>query len=131
MGENTTGYTKGLILVVEDSYDIRLLLGQIFEDEGYQVISAEDGQSAIDKAKLYHPSLILMDMALPGLSGWKAVELLRQIDEFKQTPIIAVTAHAFPKDEERAMAVGCTAYVSKPFDIVSLLEQIDSFKIKN
>lgn len=113
------------ILVVDDSEDMRVLLYELLHEEKYAVLLAEDGQEALDRATLHHPDLILMDMSLPGMSGWEVVERLRQMDEFHMTPIIAVTAHTSKGDVERSIAVGCTSHVNKPFDILALLEQVE------
>ncbi len=113
------------ILIVDDSEDMRTLLGQVLEEEGYILYFAEDGNLAVSQAVAHHPSLILMDMSLPGISGWEAVQQLRQMPEFQHTPIIAVTAYVTKADEERAKAVGCNAHLGKPFDIMEVLATID------
>ncbi len=113
------------ILIVDDSEDMRTLLGQVLEDEGYTLYYAEDGNLAISQAVAHHPNLILMDMSLPGITGWEAVEQLRQKPDFQHTPIIAVTAYVTKADEERARAVGCDAHLGKPFDIMQVLDMID------
>jgi len=113
------------ILVVDDSEDMRVLLYELLHEEEYTVLLAEDGQEALDRATLHHPDLILMDMSLPGMSGWEVVEHLRQMDGFRLTPIIAVTAHTAKSDVERSLAAGCTSHVNKPFDILALLEQVE------
>ena len=119
------------ILIVDDSEDMRTLLGQVLEDEGYILYFAEDGNIAIEQAVTHHPTLILMDMSLPGISGWEAVEQLRQKPEFRHTPIIAVTAYVTKADEERAKAVGCDAHLGKPFDIIQVLDTIDELLQKS
>jgi two-component system cell cycle response regulator DivK len=113
------------ILVVDDSEDMRVLLYELLHEEEYTVLLAENGQEALDKSTLHHPDLILMDMSLPGISGWEVVKHLRNLDEFQNTPIIAVTAHTAKGDAERSLAVGCTSHVNKPFDILALLEEIE------
>lgn len=113
------------ILVVDDSEDMRVMLYELLHDEEYAVLLAENGQEALDKATLHHPDLILMDMSLPGMDGWEVVKHLRNMNEFCTTPIIAVTAHAAKGDAERSLAAGCTSHVNKPFDILTLLEQIE------
>lgn len=118
---------KKQILVADDSEDMRFLLGQILEDEDYDVIFAHDGQEALMQAKEHHPDLILMDMSMPGINGWEAVMQLRKKEKFRQTPIIAVTAHTSKQDEERAYAIGCNVHVSKPFDVEALLDVIARF----
>ncbi len=113
------------ILIVDDSEDMRTLLGQVLEDEGYTLFFAEDGNQAVSQAVAHHPHLILMDMSLPGISGWEAVTQLRRIPDFQHTPIIAVTAYVTKADEERARAVGCNAHLGKPFDILQVLDTIE------
>ncbi len=117
--------SKKSILIVDDSEDMRSLLGQVLEDEGYTLYFAEDGNIAVEQAVVHHPNLILMDMSLPGITGWEAVEQLRQKPEFQHTPIIAVTAYVTKADEEHAKAVGCDAHLGKPFDIMQVLDMID------
>jgi len=112
------------ILVVEDSKDISGLLGEILEDEGYLVFYAENGNQAIAQAFATQPQLILMDLSLPELNGWEVVKRLRTASEFYTTPIIAVTAYASTSDRHRAMSIGCTDYISKPFDIDMMLKRV-------
>lgn len=122
MGEKSAeDYT---VLVVDDSEDMRVLLYQLLHDEGYGVLQAEDGQQALQQASEYHPDLILMDMSLPGMNGWEVVQHLRQTQKYRDTPIIAVTAHTTAADAERSIAAGCTLHINKPFDILALLEYV-------
>jgi two-component system, cell cycle response regulator DivK len=124
MDEQTSGEQKKHILVVDDSEDIRMLLGQLLEKAGYGVVLAENGQASLTQARRHHPDLILMDLSLPDIDGWEAVAYLRKMPEFRSTPITAVTAHVASFDEERAMAVGCTAHIGKPFNNKVLLQRI-------
>jgi CheY-like chemotaxis protein len=118
--------TTKTILIVDDSEDMRTLLGQVLEGEGYILFYAEDGEKAVAQAVEHHPNLILMDMSLPGISGWDAVQQLRARPDFQHTPIIAVTAYVTKADEEHAKAVGCNAHLGKPFDIMQMLDTIES-----
>jgi two-component system, cell cycle response regulator DivK len=118
---------RPLILIVDDSEDMRFLLEQILEDEDYTLLFAEDGPEAIAQAIAHQPDLILMDMSLPGLSGWEAVSHLRSLEAFKETPIIALTAHVAKVDQERALEIGCNAHLGKPFDVVTVLDTIEEF----
>ncbi len=119
------------VMIVEDSEDIRHLLEELLEGEGYNLVFATNGEEGLETAKRERPDIILMDLSLPGMDGWETVYRLRQLAEFRTTPIIALTAHATRKDEERALAAGCTGYVSKPFDMENLLDYIASFVSKN
>ena len=118
---------RKLILIVEDSEDIRYLLVQLLEEEGYRTEVATDGEAGFSAAQRLQPQLILMDLSLPGMDGWETVRRLRRLSQFTSTPIIALTAHATDKDKERALAAGCTAYISKPFDMETLLEQLAKY----
>jgi two-component system, cell cycle response regulator DivK len=124
MDEKIETVQKQQILVVDDSEDMRVLLGWVLEKAGYRVIFAADGQSSLTQAKQYLPDLILMDLSLPDINGWEAVSHLRKIPAFRTTPIIAVTAHVSPVETERAMAIGCTAHIGKPFDARILLQEL-------
>lgn len=124
MDEQSTTEQKQLILAVDDSEDMRELLQRLLERAGYRVVVAEDGQASLTQAKQHHPDLILMDLSLPDMDGWEAVRHLRKMHEFRTTPIIAVTAHVSPQEEERAMAAGCTAHIGKPFATRVLLQEV-------
>lgn len=119
--------TQPLILIVDDSEDMRYLLEQILDEENYNLLFAEDGATALSQAQSHHPDLVLMDMSLPGMSGWEAVILLRQQKDFDHIPIIAITAHVSTEDQERAQAIGCNAHLGKPFDVVTVLNTIQHF----
>ncbi|GCE22795.1 response regulator [Dictyobacter kobayashii] len=119
---------KKRILVVDDSEDMRQLMQQILEEEEiYDLFFAEDGPQAIEQATKSLPDLILMDMSLPGMSGWEAVAYLRKLALFRQTPIIAVTAHVSQADQERARTIGCNSHLGKPFDVITVLDTIAEF----
>lgn len=113
------------ILIVDDSEDMRDLLAQILEEEeNYNLHFAENGAQALEQAERLQPDLILMDMSLPGMSGWEVVTLLRARLQFTTTPIIAVTAHVSREDQERALALGCNIHLGKPFDVTHVLNTI-------
>jgi CheY-like chemotaxis protein len=124
MDKRMVSRQKKNILVVDDNEDMRYLLGQILEKAGYHAIFAENGKISLIQAQLYHPVLVLMDLSLPDLSGWEAVAQLRQMSEFSETPIVAVTAHVSSVEVERARAAGCSAHIGKPFDSAVLLRSI-------
>jgi two-component system, cell cycle response regulator DivK len=127
MNNKTAATQQKCILVVEDNTSMNSMLAQLLERASYQVVLAADGQTALTQAKQHHPDLILMDMSLPDIDGWQAVGLLRKMPEFGDTPIIAVTAHVSAADRERALAVGCTDHIGKPFKTRSLLQTIQQW----
>jgi two-component system cell cycle response regulator DivK len=116
---------KKQILIVDDSEDMRQLMQQILEEESaYELLFADSALQAIALAGEKHPDLILMDMSLPGMSGWEAVAHLRQQPDFQVLPIVAVTAHVSQNDQKRAREIGCTAHLGKPFDVITVLDTI-------
>jgi two-component system cell cycle response regulator DivK len=119
---------KKRILIVDDSEDMRVLLAQILEEEGenYDVLFAEDGEQALAEAEREQPDLILLDMSLPGMSGWDVAARLRSNPAFAAIPILAVTAHVLEADQQRALALGCNAHLGKPFDVSTLLDTIEA-----
>lgn len=113
------------ILLVEDNEMNRDMLSRRLARRGYQVILAIDGKQGLAKAQSEQPDLILMDMSLPVLDGWEATQRLKAIPETRFIPIIALTAHVMAGDKERAMAVGCDDYDTKPVELRRLLAKIE------
>jgi len=114
------------LLLVEDNELNRDMLSRRLIRKGYEVICANDGAAGVELARSEQPDLILMDMSLPVLSGWDATSQLKQMPDAQTIPIIALTAHAMASDQERARAVGCDDYDTKPVDLPRLLQKIES-----
>jgi len=116
------------ILIVDDNEDMRLLLQEILEEEDlYRLSFASTGPEALAQATQLQPDLILMDMSLPELSGWEVVTQLRSQPASASLAIIAITAHVSQADKEHAQAVGCNAYLGKPFDVNTVIETVERF----
>jgi len=107
---------KEKILIVEDNSQNVRLLKIALRAKGYTLLEAADGEEALDMAINNKPDLIIMDIQLPKVNGVEVTKKLRQMSDFKQTPIIAVTAYAMKGDEEKFMKAGCDAYVPKPIN---------------
>jgi two-component system cell cycle response regulator DivK len=103
------------ILIVEDTEINRDLLVQLLEDN-YELAEAVNGREGLEKAASEKPDLILLDIGLPEMDGWEVSAKLKEDDQLKDIPVIAVTAHAMAGDEERAYAQGFDGYLSKPID---------------
>ena len=113
------------ILVVDDDNSNLELARKILGASGYDVLLARDGYEAVRVAVTALPDLILMDLSLPGLDGWKAVQQIRS-GLAQAIPIVALTAHAMAGDREQALATGCTDYLAKPYKPVDLRAKISS-----
>ncbi len=113
------------ILVVDDNVDNLYVLTHILERRGYNVRGITDGRAALTAADEARPSLILLDIRLPGFSGYDVVAELRRREGPIETPVIAVTAHAMPGDREAALAAGCNGYMTKPIDVHELLRLVE------
>ncbi len=108
------------ILVVEDNpANMKLLLAAL-RPQGYDLIQAIDGEEALKTAISESPELIIMDVQLPKMNGMEVTGKLREMPEFSDVPIIAVTAYAMKVDKEKAFESGCNAYLSKPINIQEL-----------
>jgi CheY-like chemotaxis protein len=118
------------ILLIEDNETNRDMLSRRLSRRGFDVMMAADGEEGIASAGAHKPDLVLMDISLPGLSGWEAIQQLKTSDETKSIPIIALTAHALSTDREKAMAIGCEDYEPKPVDLPNLLAKIESLLAK-
>jgi two-component system cell cycle response regulator DivK len=102
------------ILIVEDNPTNMRLIGMVLKSRGYKLLGASDGEEALAVAIKRKPDLIVMDIQLPKMDGLEVTRRLRQTPEFKQTPIIALTASAMDGDREKIIAAGCDEYISKP-----------------
>jgi two-component system cell cycle response regulator DivK len=115
------------ILIVEDHQLSLVLLKQLLGVHGYEILETPQGLEAIDIARDEQPDLILMDIGLPDISGLEVTRLLKQDDQTKTIPIIAVTALATPEQEKKGLESGCDAYITKPISLDNLLRTIESF----
>ncbi|MDF2095429.1 response regulator [Fodinicurvata sp. CAU 1616] len=115
------------ILVVEDNELNMKLFHDLLEAQGYSVLQTRDGLDALRIAREHRPDLILMDIQLPEVSGLEVTKWLKEDDELRRIPVIAVTAFAMKGDEEKIREGGCEAYIAKPISVNSFLETIRSF----
>ena len=114
------------ILLIEDNELNRDMLSRRLRKRGYEVVTAVDGETGIATAQAEAPALILMDVSLPGIDGWEATRRLRAAPQTRHIPIVALTAYATPSDRDKALAVGCDDFDTKPIDLPRLLEKIES-----
>jgi CheY-like chemotaxis protein len=112
------------ILLVEDNEVNRRLAGFLLRSQGYQVIEATTAQAAFDVIANNRPDLIVMDIQLPGMDGLEATTKLKAEPATANIPVIAVTSYAMAGDRDKALAAGCSGYVTKPIDKTIFLAEI-------
>ena len=119
--------TKRKILIIEDNEQNLYLETFLLEKQGYDVVQARNGQKGLELAVSENPDLILLDIQLPVMDGYEVARRLKQAEETKSIPIIAVTSYAMAGDRETILATGCEGYIEKPIDIDSFVEQVRGF----
>jgi two-component system cell cycle response regulator DivK len=133
--ETSTAGPRGLmprasgqtVLIVEDNELNMKLFHDILAAHGYETIQTRNGLEALELARRHHPALILMDIQLPEISGLEVTKWLKEDDELRHIPIVAITAFAMKGDEERIRSGGCEAYISKPISVGNFLETVQRF----
>ena len=115
------------ILIVEDNELNMKLFHDLLESQGYDILQTRDGVEALKIARLQKPDLILMDIQLPEVSGPEVTKWIKEDDDIKQIPVIAVTAFAMKGDEEKFRDGGCEAYIAKPISVTGFLATVERF----
>ena len=118
------------VLVVDDEPNIVLWLEFLMEQAGFEVVTAEDGEQALARVNDSQPDLLLLDISLPGISGFDVLERLRSEAATAQLPIIMLTAHGRDVEREKGMALGADDYITKPFSTQSLVEKVKALLIE-
>jgi len=112
------------ILIVDDEVDLVETVRFPLEMEGYHVLVSYNGEDALNQARKENPDLILLDLMLPNLDGYKVCRLLKSDDRYKHIPILMLTAKSQEKDMALGMEIGANEYITKPFDIRDLLKKV-------
>ncbi len=112
------------ILIVEDETSLAETLKMRFEAAGYSVDIAGDGQDALAKVRQDKPNLILLDIMLPRIDGYKVCRILKFDEKYRHIPVIMLTAKTQEEDQELGFSVGANAYITKPFDNQELMKKI-------
>ena len=111
---------RARVLVVDDERDIRQAVAEILAGEGYQVAAAGDGEEALAQVRAFHPQLVLLDLMMPGMSGWEFLRAQRGDPELRTIPVIVVSAVAgVPEPELEGQAI-----IRKPFDLDELITAV-------
>jgi len=119
------GTARQKVLVVEDNELNMKLFRDLLDAFGYETVECRDGSKVIDLAREVSPSLIIMDIQLPEVSGLDITRWLKDDPQLSHIPVLAVTAFAMRADEQRVMEAGCEAYLSKPIQISSFMRAVD------
>ena len=115
------------VLIVEDNELNMKLFHDLLEAHGYATVETRSGVEAVGLARAHKPDLILMDIQLPEVSGIEVIQWIKDDDDLKTIPIIAITAYAMKGDEEKIRNSGCEAYLSKPISVVKFLETVRNY----
>jgi CheY-like chemotaxis protein len=121
----TPGKRLPTILIVENEVSNRILIERVLSTRGYRCISASNGQEALNILDREYVDLILTDLSMPVLDGYRTTQLIRERPALANVPIVAVTAYALNDENEAAMRIGCNEYLTKPFKPRQLLEVVD------
>jgi CheY-like chemotaxis protein len=121
----TPGTRQPTILIIENEVSNRILIERVLSTRGYRCISASNGQEALNILDREYVDLILTDLSMPVLDGYRTTQLIRERPALANVPIVAVTAYALNDENEAAMQIGCNEYLTKPFKPRQLLEVVD------
>ncbi len=115
---------KGKILVVDDEVNITQILEFSIGSEGYEVITAANGEEAVDKARREQPDLVILDIMMPKIDGYEACRILKSNPLTKNIPVVLLTAKGRDIDKRLGFEVGATDYIVKPFSPSKLVDRI-------
>ena len=118
---------NNLVLIVEDNELNMKLFHDLLEAHGIETVQTRDGANVIELTRERQPTLILMDIQLPEISGLDVTKLLKDDDDLKHIPVIAVTAFAMKGDEQKIRESGCEEYISKPISVTSFMEVVTKY----
>ena len=115
------------VLIVEDNELNMRLFHDLLEAHGIGTLQTREGGKVMDIARKHHPDLILMDIQLPEVSGLDITRWLKDDDDLKDIPVVAVTAFAMKGDEQKVRESGCEDYISKPISVVRFMEVVEQY----
>lgn len=115
------------VLIIEDNELNMYMLTYLLESENYKIIQAFNGTSGITAAINNKPDIILLDIQLPEMDGYTVAVKLKENEQLKDIPIIAVTSYAMPGDKEKAIASGAIGYIEKPINPDTFISEMESF----
>jgi DNA-binding response OmpR family regulator len=113
------------IIMADDEHKILMSLEYSFRKNGYDVFIARDGTEVLDFLKTMVPDVILLDIMMPNLDGYSTLDIIKQDERLKDTKVLFLSAKNNPKDIEKGLEMGADAYVTKPYSIKKLIQQIE------
>ena len=118
---------KKKILLVDDSRTVLLMHQLLLADRGYELLTARDGEDALEKALAARPDLIFLDVIMPGMDGFETCQALRAHETTRDIPVIMVTTSNEPENVQRGFECGCSDYITKPFNDNELLDKLERY----
>jgi two-component system cell cycle response regulator DivK len=118
---------KKTVLIVEDNELNMKLFNDLLRANGYETLLMRNGHEALESLKTARPDLIIMDIQLPEISGLEVTKRIKQDEQVKHIPVIAVTAFAMKGDEERIRQGGCEGYLSKPISVATFIDTVKGY----
>jgi len=118
--------TKTVLVIEDNDLNMEIVVAAL-ELCDYQALQATNAETGIELARTHLPDLILMDIQLPGMDGYAATRLIKEDPAIKGIPVVALTAYAMKKDQEKAYQAGCTGYISKPFSLKPFMEAVKGY----
>lgn len=115
------------VLIVEDNDLNMKLFHDLLDANGYKTLQTKDGMEALAMVRQHRPDLILMDIQLPEVSGLEVIKWIKEDDNLRSIPVVAVTAFAMKGDEEKMREGGCDAYIAKPISVGKFIETVKQF----
>ena len=119
--------SKKKILLVDDSQTVLLMQQLLLADRGYELLTARDGEEAVEKAMAEHPDIIFLDVLMPRMDGFAACQALRANETTRHIPIIMVTTRSEAQSMQQGFESGCSDYMTKPFNGNELLDKLERF----
>ena len=114
------------ILIVDDEPGVAVAIQFLMEQQGHRVLIAQRGEDALDLIYKYKPNLVLLDIMLPGISGWEVCEIIRLNPDYRNIKIVFLTARSTEVEIAKGLALGADAYITKPFSNDKLVARVDA-----
>lgn len=112
------------ILIADDEPDVVQLVAMLLKPEGYELVTAETGEDAIEQVQEQRPDLVLLDILMPGGHGFSVLKSIRENPELRATKVMILSSKSYAEDRRRALDAGADAYMTKPFDADALLNTV-------